>query len=204
MKKISVVVRHSPFHRKHIAVCFQSIRCQGYLPYSIDCGGFRALNDATWNMLLNSEYVCFVDSDDCVINDSINKCYLALENNPSKGIAFTDQMIINSEGHSLDSDKDRIISAESIATNPQTIHHLAMLRTSMVNFGSRYITDKFVIGYDWLIKAETALRYGYVHVPEVGYLWRQHSKNMSRDRGISANFMQVKPMIQEYLKSCIT
>ncbi len=138
-------------------------------------------------------YVGFVDDDDRVHPRAIMACAEALETTGA-GIAFTIERVVNTDGVELGFSppaRDYF----SVAMHPRPLHHFALIRRSAVDDEVLELACKHGVGIDWLMKACAALKHGAVHVPIVGYDWRQHPKQDSIDT--AARFNCAQPALRE-------
>jgi hypothetical protein len=167
----------------------------------IECGSPLELEQARWEALKLAEYVCFVDDDDYVLNESIEACLAALEARPNIGVAFTDERYISEEGDEVPSrhPDNRVLRYRDIAQSAQTVHHLSLMRTSKVNWAAKALSDKYGAYADWLVKGGTALNAGCVHVPIRGYAWRQRADQMSHTQAWNSKFDGSLHVIRGYL-----
>lgn len=142
----------------------------------VQCPTYADVEVARWESLKLAEYIAFVDDDDLVINDSINKLLAAIEKTGC-GVAFTDEQRIDANGKPFEENKPvrSRVTYMDIATGVLGCHHLAVIRTSAVPPEAWVEAQKVGAGIDWLINATAALTHGAVRVPIYGYQWRHHS-----------------------------
>lgn len=169
----------------------------------IPCHSHEELAQARWACLDLAEYICFVDDDDRVINNSIALCLEALESNPNLGVAFTDEVYTDSAGNEIQSphEKNRRPQYEQIKHIAQVIHHLVMIRTNAVDMNSKRLSEAVGIGGEWMLKGATALKSGAIHVPIGGYEWRQHPKQHSKDEVWRNGYNNQMHLLTAYLAS---
>lgn len=169
----------------------------------IVCNSRVELASARWACLDLAEYICFVDDDDRVINNSIALCLEALESNPHLGVAFTNEKYINLDGEEIKSphDKDRSPVYEQVKFSAQVIHHLVMIRTRVADIQGKRLSDAVGIGGEWMLKGGTALKSGAIHVPIEGYEWRQHPTQHSKDDVWRLKYNDSMHLLQVYLAS---
>lgn len=150
---------------------------------------------ARWESLQLGECVAWVDDDDYVMNNALQRCKEALENTGA-GLAFTNESI-----------DDAIVNRQprfysDVAFMPSTIHHLCVFRTALVDQSVWEHFEDVGAGLEWLIKGHVALKYGAVHVPIDGYRWTQHpaqhSKTLPWKEGYSKGFKQLQHRLHEY------
>ena len=173
----------------------------------IPCRSTEEFNRMRWEALSLAEYVCFVDDDDIVINDSINRCLKVIQDNPDVGVVFTDEKYIDEMGEEIESihEKDRSTSYYTASQSAQTIHHLAMIRTSKVDWTARRIDEQLgSVCSCWLIKAGTAIKSAAIHLPFQGYEWRHHTSQISKGAVWNEAYSKKIKVIRTYLSSQIT
>lgn len=142
-------------------------------------------------------FIGFVDDDDIVRPGAISACMKALCETGA-GVAFTSQVLVDEHGHELSVTPPGRFSLD-VAMTPQAIHHFALIRTSAVGVEALDAALDAGIGIDWMIKANAALRHGAVHVPMIGYEWRQHEGQDSRER--DEQFSKAMPKLRKHTMS---
>lgn len=180
--KLAVVTHTRGEFHPWLESCFHSVQLN--LPKNakhiiVNCTSAAELDQARWESLNLAEYVCFVDDDDLVYNNSIQHCLDALESNPNAGVAFTNELRIDTEDNIL-YEQERTIQYEDASENAQCIHHLCMIRTNLVKPEFKQLGLNLGIGSEWLMKAGTALNHGAIHLPIRGYGWRKHDSQHSQ------------------------
>lgn len=215
MHKLTVVTLSSldkPNYRKaFLEECKDSVASQ--LPKNskheiIHCTGKEEIPALRWNATKLSEYICFVDNDDFVMNDSLNLCLNALEDNPTAGIAFTNERYIDIEGNTLPSlhKDDKRVTYKDLTKSPQHAHHLVMIRTQFVPQYCRKILRDMdcLITSDWVIRSSCALVTSAVHIPVEGYAWRKHEESLSMDKTWLNDYSKKMALSSIYLKTLNT
>lgn len=170
----------------------------------IDCMDYAHFEHARWESLQLAEFVCFVDDDDKVINDSIRKCMAEFDKNPSLGVVFTSQQMIDQQGNPLPDlpcmSESGTLTYRQVASSAQSIHHLAIIRSAAVDPRCLTVSQALGgIGIEWLIKATPAIRHGAVHVPIYGYQWRQYPDSRSKSEGWIKAYNAELSMLQSFL-----
>lgn len=131
---------------------------------------FRMRNDA--------DLVAWVDCDDIVYGDAIERTFDALDRYRS-GLAFTDEAIIDVQGRVLRlNDGPRTV--ENLAAGPSGIHHLVVTRADTIDEEPLALWKRYpAVPLDWLMRARSGLRHGITRVPMVGYGYRRHPGQMT-------------------------
>jgi glycosyltransferase involved in cell wall biosynthesis len=146
-----------------------------------------------------AKYVCFVDDDDLVINDSLRKTLEAIKAH-DLGAVFTDEECITANGTIFNTTPLRQgLRYRDVLTNVKTIHHLAMFNGSMVSAGVADVIQRTrcYSATDWAIGACAAFVGGAAHLPIRGYQWRHHPSNMHRTE--SASFSKHLATVRGFL-----
>jgi len=126
----------------------------------------------------NAKYVSFVDPDDIVVQGSFQKCLEAIKANPDCVGAYTSDVLVDEKGNFI---------CDGWATNeaPFTemgfpkeltagVHHLRVFKREFVE---KCLPLKSKMIPEPLLNLEIQ-KYGkLIHVPVVGYKWRQHGNN---------------------------
>lgn len=170
---LTVVTHTNPDSGRDISKCIQSV--EAAMPrtgahYVLECRG--NLQEARWKAAMMDEFVCFVDDDDYISQDSLSRCVEAL-NATGAGMAFTNEVLVDGNGKVL-SRNDGIKNYDMIPLTPMIIHHMSVVRRSALSQECYDIAVEHGCGIEWLMKAHAALKYGAVHVPIDGYFWVQH------------------------------
>jgi len=153
---------------------------------------------ARWEAFQSQEFVALVDDDDEVCNNSIQICMEAFRQNPTVGIVFTDQIVIDENSNILREDHGEL-RYRDVARSPQTIHHLAIVRRGAISKEALDISIRAGTGIEWMIKSNAALNFGAIHVPIQGYKWRKHPGQHS-DRDFK-NFISVAGILRNATRS---
>lgn len=132
--------------------------------------------------------VAFVDDDDTVFGEGMRHCALAMKENPTLGLAFTDQCRIDALGGHMPAELTRARSTYDLAMHPQMAHHLAVINMNCVSDGVLLLAEEIGIGVEWLMRTNAGLRHGVVHIPLVSYGWRYHSKQESATKEWSLKY----------------
>lgn len=127
-----------------------------------------------------AEFVCFVDDDDLVVNNSLTLCYNVIKNS-SVGLVFTDEALTNERGGILKV-REGPRFYEDVTKQPERIHHLSILRNCDVSFPIGPVSHG---NLDWFLRTSAIRTSGAIHVPMIGYHWRQHPNQMSSVRGFT-------------------
>lgn len=137
----------------------------------------------------NGDYFCFVDDDDIVEENSFINCVQALEMTNAQ-LAFTNERKVDNYGNVKYSSAIRSIDYEEITFHPRSIHHLTVMKKSVIGNDAYSLSLKYGQGYEWFLKAELGLKGGAIHIPYVGYSWRQHNNNFSHRKEWERPFIE--------------
>ncbi len=125
---------------------------------------------------LGYEFIAIVDDDDLVHPDAIRQCLFALEASAA-GVAFTDERLVRPDGSVL-AERTGARKYEDLFSTPWRFHHLTVYRCSAlpkIELGK--VAEK-VGGIEWLTIAGCALTNGAVHIPQIGYDWTMHARQL--------------------------
>jgi hypothetical protein len=156
---------------------------------------FRALQEA------RTPYVGFLDDDDLLEPGAVAWCEQALTQTGA-GIAFTHEMQVDEFGNELFSSPVRPVQYCEARIHPRTIHHLALFRKQAIPADALDIEQSFGCGFEWYIKARAAFdpRFsGARQIPRVGYRWRQHSEQYSKQTAWKTAFTRAQRGISNVL-----
>lgn len=205
MKKLAVVTLTRNARPEWFELCKASVLQA--LPLEaehivVQCPSYEDVEVARWEALKLAEYIAFVDDDDLVINDSINKLLKAIEQTGC-GVAFTDEQRVDANGKPHDANRPvrSRVTYMDIATGVLGCHHLAVVRTSAVPPEAWIEAQKIGAGIDWLINATAALTHGAVRVPIYGYQWRHHGGSFHMTTEWKTSFNAGMPTLRKFLRS---
>jgi hypothetical protein len=147
----------------------------------IHANDFHAMR---WAALDVDDVVAWVDDDDLVTGDSIRRCWDAMQHTGA-GLVFTWEQIVPGRSQRY----NVLTHTRQIIEHPRAAHHLAMFRTAGVRPECRTLTEKYGVGLEWFMKASAACSHaGAVQLPYIGYIWRDHGKNYSRQQRYNAQY----------------
>ena len=176
-------------------------RCKQSVANQLDEGDLHQvihttdLMKARWDSLQLADYIAWVDDDDYIMNDSLRLCKQAIQKH-DVGIAFTNEFLYEGAVHRA----QRFYS--DVATVPSAIHHLCLLKTSLIPESVWHDYVRIGMGLEWLIKGYLALKFGAIHVPVDGYHWTQHSNQHSKSKVEWVEpYNKVFPQLQKILAS---
>lgn len=151
----------------------------------------------------DAQYVAWVDDDDHVLPGALDAAVRALDQTGA-GIAFTFERQIATDGTPLPFKTPRQMSKRDVAMHPRSLHHLTVVRTSCLSDEIYTEACRIGVGLDWLIRAWCTLRCGAVVVPKVGYEWRQHAGQDTRDPAWTEAFEAAMPELRRVTRSWMT
>lgn len=151
----------------------------------------------------DAQYVAWVDDDDRVLPGALDAAVRALDQTGA-GIAFTYERRITSDGTPLPFKTPRQMSKRDVAMHPRSLHHLTVVRTSCLSDEVYAEACRIGVGLDWLIRAWCTLRCGAVVVPKVGYEWRQHAGQDTRDPAWTEAFEAAMPELRRVTRAWMT
>ena len=151
----------------------------------------------------SAEYVAWVDDDDRVLPWALAAAVDVLDRTGA-GIAFTHEQRIDEDGHPLAWAKGRPHTLRDVAMHPRSLHHLAVFRTDCLRDEIYEHATRIGTGIDWLIRAWCTLRFGAVEIPKVGYEWRQHDHQDTRNPAWTGPFERAMPELRRVNLSWMT
>jgi len=143
-----------------------------------------------------AKYVAWVDDDDRVMPGALAKCVEALEATGA-AMAFTDEAHIDANGDRLRLSSNRPRSRRDLAMHPRSVHHLSVFRVAALDPIVRTHAKRIGIGTCWLIRAHAGLVHKAVHVPIVGYEWRMHPGQDTKDIDFADAYARAMPALRE-------
>ena len=151
----------------------------------------------------DAQYVAWVDDDDRVLPGALDTAVRALDQTGA-AIAFTYERQITVDGAQLPFKALRQMTRRDIAMHPRSLHHLTVVRTSCLHDEVYQQAVRIGTGLDWLIRAWCTLKHDAVLVPEVGYEWRQHAGQDTRDPAWTEAFEAAMPELRRVTRSWMT
>ena len=122
-------------------------------------------------------YVCFVDDDDVVVNNSIPICLRAMEEN-DVGVVFTDEALADLNGN-ITSIRAGVRRYDDNIDTPWSVHHLSVIQSNAVVDNLDHLLDQ-IDGVEWFIRSSAMKSKGALHVPIIGYKWTHHKDQASK------------------------
>lgn len=128
----------------------------------------------------DSEYVSFVDPDDKVIPGTFAKLVALLEESPDAVMAYSDERLVDKwdriicDGWSLRPDLFTSYDIRPHNINGEYVHHLRVMRRDAVEKCLPLKTKRMP---EPCLMYDLAKLGRFVHLPEVGYMWRIHGEN---------------------------
>lgn len=121
------------------------------------------------------------------------------------GVVFAEEECISENGNKINSSQciRPRIPYKHLCHNPRAMHGLVLLNVYKVVASVPEFGTGGGAGNEWAFKAATALTHGAIHVPEIGYSWRIHSKQMHYIPEQSSSYMANKMGIVTYLTSLL-
>lgn len=198
--KLAIITLTSGDRTTYLADCLNSVRAgmPGGSTHQVTVCRGGDFQRTRWGTTFNApaEYVAWVDDDDLVTRDALSRCIKALDDTGA-GLAFTDEGRIDSIGKEFGNIKARKVTSRDLAMHPRTAHHLAVVRRSCLAPVVLEKAQSIGIGIDWLMRAYAGLVHGAVHVPMVGYLWRDHAGQESKTQAWDRKYLEAMPALRE-------
>jgi len=149
--------------------CMDSVKLSGNQHIIIECG--KEWGQVLYEMKDIADSVAWVDSDDYVIPEVMNKAFELMEKT-QVGVVFTDEKVMQDNKIIFTREGERNINL--LRRFPFTIHHLSITRRGSVSPRAKKCIDLMETCYDWPIRLDAAINYGVKRLPEIGYVWRRH------------------------------
>lgn len=118
------------------------------------------------------DLIAFVDDDDYIHPDALKRCLAAMQQT-GLGAACTDEVTVHLDGKVIANVLGKKGYYES-TIHPRVIHHLCVMKGSLIDERVVEFHNRFGVGIDWFIRESVVLRHGCVHVPIGGYFWTHH------------------------------
>jgi len=175
---------------------------------SIDMGNHQVhfrpddFEAARWETTSRSmaDFVAWVDDDDRVLPGALARCVEALEATGA-AMAFTDEAHIDAKGARVGQPYTRPRARRDLAMHPRSVHHLSVFRVSSLDPIIWKHAKRIGIGICWLIRAHAGLVHKAVHVPMVGYEWRLHPGQDTKDIDFADAYTRAMPALREVTRS---
>ena len=127
-------------------------------------------------------YVCWVDDDDELTPGIFDALIYALDKNPHACGAFCSEAHIGDDGRILEIKprQDEVWSLKAMIDKHPYVHHIALMRRSLLDFHLPAIRAFPRVG-DQLLIWLMAIHGNWIHVPVVGYQWKRWSGQTTMD-----------------------
>lgn len=196
------IVTHTQFRRPELLErCKQSVASAlipGARHIIIECNGDFA--QARYDATQLSEFVAFVDDDDTISTDAIQKTYDAIIATGA-GAATTNEAMVDVKGNIIGVSEQRKLY-NGVSMHPRVVHHLTMLRSRSVDERALHIANKLKVGICWLIKASAVMSPdGAVHVPIIGANWTLHNSLSTQHKKESSNYDSYIKVISKEIRT---
>lgn len=204
---LTVVTHTNPNSGRDLSRCIESVKAalpptgarHVIINVENDENSRSALMQARWDARELDEYICFVDDDDYISQDSLIKTFAAIRVQQA-GVAFTNEVLVDKAGKVL-SRNDQVKMFEHIPLTPLIIHHLAIMKTSYLTDEVKVLADQYTMSIEWIMKARCALEGGAIHVPIDGYFWVQHDDQHHKITAWQEAFRKNCPLLTPKLRS---
>lgn len=153
-----------------------------------------------WELAHAAEYVAWLDDDDRLVAGGLEHCLEVLDADRSLGVVFTHEARIDEHGARTAEDFGAR-TYRDVAMHPRGLHHLAVVRRGALNPSIIGHAQRIGCGIDWLMRASAALQWGAVHVPVLGYEWRDHSDTLTRRPDDSSVYEHAMPLLRAVTRS---
>jgi hypothetical protein len=180
---LTVVTHIDSSSGRDISPCVKSVKSA--LPFGaehliIDLGKVTPaeLYTARYSAMTLNDIVIFVDDDDFISDDSLQRCVDALSET-NAGIAFTREVIVRPDNSHLHKSVFPLHTTE-VCNSPTVIHHMSAYRTRYVSERSLDLSIKTSVEVQWIMKADAIARAGAIFIPIDGYYWVQHANQWHR------------------------
>lgn len=139
----------------------------------IDCPDYKTWAARRATDAMEHELVAFVDDDDTVHPHAFKLCLRAMEES-GLAAACTDELEVDINGRVL----SRAFGEKTYftaAVHPRVVHHVCVMRGTMIDPRAAEFHARFGVGVDWFIRSSVIMPGGCVHVPMFGHYWTQHA-----------------------------
>lgn len=142
------------------------------------CPKLSEFNQVRYDSSTMDEYTAIVDDDDTIPEDSLKLCYAAMKLY-DLDMVFTDELQLSVRSGNINPSRTGSRRFEDVTLHPQTIHHLVMMRSSLIDKKCIEFANLYCAGIDWFMHASVALRGKVMHLPKFGYTWSRHDDQHS-------------------------
>lgn len=154
----------------YLQECMDSVSKSGNRHIIVECG--PEWGQVLYDMRDVADSVAWVDSDDYVYPDVLNRAFELMEKT-QVGVVYTDEEVMQDNKIIFTRKGERPVNL--LRKFPFTIHHLSITRKGSVSPRAKKCIDLMDTCYDWPIRLDAAINHGVAHLPEVGYVWRKHA-----------------------------
>lgn len=150
--------------------CIASVAASGNPHIILECGD--EWGQVLYQMKDCADAVAWVDSDDYVYPDVMNKAFELMEQT-QVGVVYTDEEVWQD---------GKVVFTKAVDQDlkffrkfPFTVHHLAITRKGSISERALKCIDQMNTIYDWPMRLDAAVNFGIKRLPKVGYAWRKHA-----------------------------
>lgn len=153
----------------------------------------------------DSEFVGYADDDDLVEKESIQALIDALQEDPKAVGAYTDEVQMTAGGYIF---ADGFSTGQSYSLRGHLgaikhIHHIWLGRREVVE---RYLSQAILANraFHWALTCLMRIDGPWIHVPMVGYRWRQHPGGAHHRTDPSAIKTMARIIVARWIEAGIT
>lgn len=143
-----------------------------------------------FSMRNDAEFIAWVDADDIVYPGALTKSFELIENN-NVGLVYTDECIINIDDKIVRISTSGEKTLWDLVSHPNCVHHLTVTRRGAISERVLPIYLKTGVPLDWAMRVDAACNMGMMHVPILGYGWRQHAKQITSGKNFNTKMKRI-------------
>ena len=127
-----------------------------------------------------SDWIALLDDDDLIISSVFSEAAAIAVANPNLGAILCDWQSFDHETGEIIGFRDGLIRLHQICDSTLACHQLALINCAAIPSACFSFAQELPILWEWYLTASAILAAGAIHLPKVGYLWRQWPQQQHR------------------------
>jgi hypothetical protein len=181
--------------------CVESVKESGIEHRVVQCGPEWELT--MYSMRNDADAIAWVDADDIVYPGAIVLAFDMLEQH-DVGLAYTNECRIDLNDKQTYSFTTIPRTTWDLASHPGSVHHLTVTRKDTITDRVLEVHKRTRTPLDWAMRVDAAAHRGMVHVPILGYGWREHPTQITANPKCQLEMRESIPQARNSFREWIT
>ena len=125
-------------------------------------------------------WIALLDDDDLIISSVFSNAAAIAKDNPNLGAVLCDWQSFDHETGEIVGFRDGLIRFHQVCESPLACHQLALVNCAAIPPACFSFAQELPMLWEWYLTASAILAAGAIHLPKIGYLWRQWPQQQHR------------------------